>query len=340
MLATGAEHPRAGMHVSCEHVAPGSRDRVVCPGEWCFDVRAVDTINSQRRWRIPGATIVIAAHEEHPNLLVSRAPCVDGVERCGMAPLAGMQEISEEYDASSLRRVEQGVESRERSGRGLLGHEDTGGAKGRSLAEVRIGDEQARSLGQYTARSGSSTSSVPLTSIETAPEMTLLNRSSSRALERELHAPDAIGELLGRHALAIAVDDSGNASGVVRRRHDDHACLSDALQRATEPAALELPLEHFALRLREQQVRRVVCAATRRRTIRSTTCSWRAVLPERGKPGNTSPATRASSRNCRFAISVALSDAGMSSSSRSGENKPSSSASSSGGSSGDSSSKP
>ena len=54
-------------------------------------------------------------------------------------------------------------------------------------------------------------------------------------------------------------------------------------------------------------------------------------FPSAESPGNTSPATRAISRNCRRAISVALSDAGMSSIRFSGDSRPPASASSSGG---------
>ncbi len=92
------------------------------------------------RW-VSRATIVIPAHEQHADRGVRGAPRIDRIECRWMAPLARVQKVPKEDDALCTRYRKKRVQPSERSRRGLLWHEDAGGAKGRGLAEVRIRDE-------------------------------------------------------------------------------------------------------------------------------------------------------------------------------------------------------
>src|SRR5690606_13040794 len=79
--------------------------------------------------------------------------------------------------------------------------------------------------------------------------------------QRRLHPADTCLERLRRDSLARAVDEQRKGEG--RRAPapgDDDARGGQPLERATQPRAFELALEHFAVRLGYQQVARVEAA--------------------------------------------------------------------------------
>ena len=211
--------------------------------------------------------------------------------------------------------------------------------------------------GQKSARSGSSRTGSPASSrctsdgtVTVRPRRRCGSRGDRRGetvrsrlggtLERRHQAPDPIDQLLRGELLAGAIDQQRERERS-RALDLDHggAATGDPVEGASETALLQLPLQHFAVRLGHQQVVGVVAGEY----VVEQLARGLQLLHRLGTPGNPvkiSPATRAISRNWRRASSAALRLAGMSCSRCEGESNPASSASSSGARSAHSSSRP
>ncbi len=131
------------MQVAGERVRPGNELRVVAERQAVDAPRLRTDFDAEVRRRGAGLQVVIALDEHDVEGSAGLPPGAQGGQRGGRVRFRRVKEIAEEDERSGLRPVEHRLEARQRLARRALGHRDPARAKGRRLAEVRIGDDEA-----------------------------------------------------------------------------------------------------------------------------------------------------------------------------------------------------
>lgn len=80
-------------------------------GEGTIAIRRVAALDAHLGRGISRATIMIAAHQQDPELTMPRAPLREVAHHLLTPPSARMQEISQENDAGGLSLLEHGVDA-------------------------------------------------------------------------------------------------------------------------------------------------------------------------------------------------------------------------------------